>query len=250
VPVILKLKQMFGIAWFFIRYRDEGYHIRLRIKSQEKCIGLIIKLMKRQLMKDVRLQLVREYLADTYKPEWERYGPDVMHQVENVFGASSDLIVHYIKEAVSVNFKMPYYSVAFVSVKQMIETFIPDLTAQIIFLDQMVTSFYWEFSDDKLLKLDLNEKYRELKIELKSILSDSDYYRDLQIAEIHHTFVAQLNALVRNKALKHDQRKHQLLADLIHMHLNRLFVDDQRKQELVVYYCLWKLKLTEKALRH
>jgi hypothetical protein len=44
------------------------------------------------------------------------------------------------------------------------------------------------------------------------------------------------------------KRKTQLLADLIHMHLNRLFIDQQRNQELIVYYCLYKHQLSIKVI--
>ena len=43
------------------------------------------------------------------------------------------------------------------------------------------------------------------------------------------------------------ERREQLLADIIHMHLNRLFADRQREQELVVYYCLHKQRLAARA---
>ena len=35
-------------------------------------------------------------------------------------------------------------------------------------------------------------------------------------------------------------KKKSLISDLMHMHLNRLLVDQPRQQELVLYYCLWK----------
>lgn len=44
------------------------------------------------------------------------------------------------------------------------------------------------------------------------------------------------------------RRKNQLLADLIHMHLNRLFIDRQRHQELIVYYCIYKYQVSIAAM--
>lgn len=247
LPIIEKLKIQFNIGWFFIRYRDDGYHIRLRIKASEQNIGHIIKTLKRKLVKDVRIQLVRQYQADTYQPEWERYGADLMNSVESLFGASSDLVLVYLKRSIRMDFKWPYYSLAFISTAEMISVFIPELNHQINFIEQMAESFYQEFSEDKLLKIDLNDKYRELKGELKSLLDDENYYQKLKISRQHQFFLTELTRLANMDFGNQPDRKNILLADLIHMHLNRLFVDEQRKQELVVYYCLLKLKTTIKV---
>lgn len=39
----------------------------------------------------------------------------------------------------------------------------------------------------------------------------------------------------------------QLFADMVHMHLNRVFVNDARKQEMILYYCLWRHYQSVKA---
>ena len=41
--------------------------------------------------------------------------------------------------------------------------------------------------------------------------------------------------------------KEDLLASMIHMHLNRIFNEDSRKQEMIVYYLLYKFLLSEKG---
>jgi len=38
-----------------------------------------------------------------------------------------------------------------------------------------------------------------------------------------------------------------LVADLIHMHLNRLFNEKQRKQEFIIYYLLYKYYISIEA---
>src|SRR5699024_11733364 len=36
------------------------------------------------------------------------------------------------------------------------------------------------------------------------------------------------------------QEKIRLICDLIHMHINRFFTSNQRRKEMILYYCLWK----------
>jgi hypothetical protein len=61
-------------------------------------------------------------------------------------------------------------------------------------------------------------------------------------------FELKTNAILNVAAGFTVKRKNQLLADLIHMHLNRIFIDRQRNQELIIYYCLYKYQVSVKAI--
>jgi thiopeptide-type bacteriocin biosynthesis protein len=234
-------------SWFFIRYRDSDYHIRLRIKLNESAIGPVLKKIKAKLHDSISYHLIRDYQADTYRREMERYGPDIIEKVEDFFYASSDLVLRYIKISGTKSFNYSYHSLAFVSVAQLIQSFIPDKNDQISFLEEMVDMFYSEFSKDKSLKIDLDQKYRDLKLEVNMLLSRPDYYAALKLTPSASLFTAHLTVLLLKSSAFNVKRKNQLLADIIHMHLNRLFVDRQRNQELIVYYVLYKYQLSARA---
>jgi len=235
-------------SWFFIRYRDEGYHIRLRLKVREIFIGQLLTRLKKRLHDHVHIHLIREYQADTYRRELERYGADIIGSVEGFFHASSELIVRYIKVSVKKAAKYSYHSIAFVSVAHLIDSFLPLPDDQLAFLEQMVHTFYSEFSDDKSLKIDLDKKYREIKTEIKELLNDNAYYEKQKLGNWSDLFISKIKELLKSAKHFSHKRKTQLLADLIHMHLNRLFVDQQRNHELIVYYCLHKHQLSAKAI--
>lgn len=237
------------LSWFFIRYIDSGHHIRLRLRVKEDAHGLILRELKADLSGALHFQLIREYQADTYRRELERYGADIIEQVEDLFCASSELILAFIRRSLAKGFMFSYHSLAFVTVCAMVETCWMLLEEQILFLQQMSGSFYAEFSADKLLRVDLDRKYRSIKSELSGLLTNDRYFKSLRIMKWAESFrSAQNRLLAAAKAFAAD-RKTQLLADLIHMHLNRLFTDKQRNQELIVYYCLYKYKMKERALR-
>jgi hypothetical protein len=80
-------------------------------------------------------------------------------------------------------------------------------------------------------------------------MDDRAYYAKLGLSEQYQVFNQRLAYLAESGFLNSETRREALLADLIHMHLNRLFIDDQRKHELVVYYYLLKIKLTLKAMK-
>jgi thiopeptide-type bacteriocin biosynthesis protein len=248
LPLLKKIDNGELLSWFFIRYRDSGYHIRLRLKVKEEYIGPVLILLKKRLEGSVHYHLIREYQADTYRREMERYGPDIINLVESFFNVSSELVLHYLKITRLKSFSNTYYSLAFVSVANLLNSFLPDINIQITFLEQMVQTFYSEFSSDKSLKVELDQKYREIKKEVAGLLTNKEYYEKLKLGEWSDSFSLKVHE-VSNATLDFAiKRKNQLLADMIHMHLNRLFIDRQRNQELIIYYCLYKYNVSVKAI--
>ena len=249
LPLLQQFNETELITWFFIRYRDSGYHIRLRLKINEAALGHVLTMLKKRLADTVHYHLIREYQADTYRREMERYGPDIIALVESFFHGSSELILWYIKAATRKSFHYSYHSLAFVSITYLLNCFIPEINDQIIFLEQMVNTFYAEFSTDKSLKIDLDQKFRELKTEINGLLTNESYYASLKLTKWAKLYSTKIMALLKVTALFTAKRRSQLLADLIHMHLNRLFIDRQRNQELIIYYCLYKHQLSIKAIK-
>jgi thiopeptide-type bacteriocin biosynthesis protein len=237
------------LCWFFIRYVDSGHHIRLRLRIKDDALGLILRQLKESLAGALHFQLVREYQADTYRRELERYGADMMELAEDFFSASSELVLAFIRRSLAKGFTFSYHSLAFVTVCRMVEAFWTSLDDQLNFFRQMSGTFYAEFSGDKSLRVDMDLKYREIKKEISSLVKDDLYFRKLRIRQWADLFWLRQNLILATAGAFSAQRKTQLLADLIHMHLNRLFTEKQRNQELIVYYCLYKHKIAEHALR-
>lgn len=247
LPFLLQIENDLLFSWFFIRYRDSAYHIRLRLQVKEKYIGAVLSGLKKRLNDTVKFHLIQEYQADIYRREVERYGPDVMELVENFFYGSSKLVLNFIKQSRLKSFTYAYHSLAFVSVMHMLETFIINIDEQISFLERMVNVFYAEFSSDKTLKVDLDIKFREIRAEIDHLLADSRFYDKLCLRSSVDLFATNLQKITQRSAQFTTKRRTQLLADLIHMHINRLFVDRQRNHELVVYYVLYKHLQSKRA---
>jgi thiopeptide-type bacteriocin biosynthesis protein len=247
LPLLTQFKQPDLLSWFFIRYHDAGYHIRLRLEIREPVAGDILAALKKRLAETVRYHLIREYQADTYRREMERYGPDMIEPVEAFFYGSSELVIRYIKVAGRRSFPYSYHSLAFVSVSYLLDRFMAVADDRVAFLEQMVHTFYAEFATDKSLKIGLDQKFRELKAEINRLLGNGGYYKSLDLEKWADLYAVKIAGLLKKAALFKPKRRMQLLADLVHMHLNRLFVDRQRNQELIVYYCLYKHQLSVNA---
>ncbi|MGF7079737.1 thiopeptide-type bacteriocin biosynthesis protein [Mucilaginibacter sp. UYCu711] len=250
--VIMPILNHFGAdvlkSWFFVRYRDSAYHVRLRIQIEGDILKEILVRLKAKLEGKVKYNLIREYQADTYRREVERYGADIIKFMEDFFYADSALVIHYIKRSTLKSFPYPYHSLAFKSVFYLTNAFFPDINERFSFLETMTDIFYKEFAGDKTLKIDLDQKYRELKQKINQLLNDPRFYRRTNLESYQQNFDTQAQAIVIYANKFSLERKRQLLADMIHMHLNRIFIDRQRNQELIVYYCVYKYSLSLKAI--
>jgi thiopeptide-type bacteriocin biosynthesis protein len=223
--------------WFFIRYTDAGgYHIRLRMKVKDQYIGDILNAFRRNMDDSLKCGVIHNYQADIYFPELERYGPQTMSETEDAFFTSSKLIAAFVERNRQFPEQYLDYQLALISVYYMSALAYPDKNEQEHFLKTMANQFYIEFSTNKSLRIELDTKYREMKDDILYTLSDPNHILQAELGEYFREMLASLKTLIdKVTAINHD-RKAQLLADLIHMHLNRTFKHKQRKQEMVTYY--------------
>jgi lantibiotic biosynthesis protein len=244
LPVIKDLAKEAPATWFFIRYADPKPHIRLRIKLDETNTGLVIALLKRRISGIVKDSIAREYQADTYRRELHRYGADIIEDVEAFFYASSELICRFISKH-QHNSEDQSHRLAISSMSAMLTMAMPSIADQVIFMGAVKESFIREYAKEKSAKVDLDLKYRAMRTEFTELCADARYFRKMKLGGTWFLFTQKFQALVKKSSAFSPERKQSLLADLIHMHLNRIFTEHQRKQEFVLYYCFHKLKISE-----
>jgi thiopeptide-type bacteriocin biosynthesis protein len=212
-------------CWFFIRYTDPDHHLRLRIRvwSAAADTGRLLVAFRAQLRRSGMESLVPDLLADTYRRELERYGPDLIEQAEAVFHAGSELVL-----TITGTTEMERFRLGFAIARLMIASFFPEPLRQAAFITGMAAVYLQEFgAGDKKLKVGLDRKYRSLKTKL---------HTDLEANEL----IGALKKISVMAASKSEEVRRGLLADLVHMQLNRTFTHSQRQQELLVYHCLQK----------
>ncbi|MCS3796524.1 lantibiotic dehydratase [Niastella sp. OAS944] len=225
--------------WFFVRYYDPNHHIRLRVHMNELLSDKLIAIFSKKLRTLVEKRKIEKYYLDTYIRELERYAPASIVDIESFFFGSSQLIVHYINQSVQDGKPYPYnLDIIIISIEEILNAF--KLTAQqrISLFQSLYTGFYQEFGEEESLKKSLEKKYNTLRNEINGIYEkmntlkaglDHDYKELYKYSEKIAGSVSNTYAV-----------KEKLLEGLIHMHLNRLFVQKARKQELIIYYLLYK----------
>jgi thiopeptide-type bacteriocin biosynthesis protein len=235
-------------TWFFIRYHDPLPHIRLRLKVKGGEIGKVIKRLRQLLEQDASMELIQDYQAHVYQRELERYHPLLIDQVEEVFSKSSTLICNYIQNTELIETAQHTYKFAFISLNDMLNVFLDSAEQRIKFTEQVWQSLFSEFNGDKQLKVSLDQKYRSIKAGLDHLPNDADFYTRLNLKADHTRFIESLYRLKAKMQGMDDEKTLRILADVIHMHFNRVFINEQRKQEFAVYYMVHKHLLARKAI--
>ncbi|QXJ22483.1 lantibiotic dehydratase [Actinomadura graeca] len=87
--------------WFFIRYTDPGFHIRLRLHGDAAVLnGPVLSLLHDTVSGWERAGLAGRLVLDAYDPEYERYGgPEAMDAAERFFQADSETAMGLLRLA-------------------------------------------------------------------------------------------------------------------------------------------------------
>lgn len=209
--------------WFFIRFQDPHYHIRLRIqlKSADNS-GEIISLIRKSLQSLIRKNTIWKMSLDTYNRELERYSHTGIDYAEYAFYKDSYL---YLKMVAHTDFQEEISIRLFAAAKNVdswLELFSLDLKAKRNFCEGMKNSFAKEQSKEFLLETE--EKYRKHQDFLFAFIKNDTfdhYFRE------------------RNRDLKKISLDPKNIQEFIHMSINRWFITNQRNWEFLIYYfCL------------
>ena len=84
-------------SWFFIRYGDPDFHIRIRFHLVDtNNIGTVITQFNQVLQGYVAQHVIHKIQADTYLRELERYGTNTMEISETLFFHDSTMLLNAI----------------------------------------------------------------------------------------------------------------------------------------------------------
>jgi hypothetical protein len=118
-----------------------------------------------------------------------------------------------------------------------------------LFFAWRTDSFIKEFGGDKQLRLDMDHKYRGISRELREVLENRSVLikpGDVHPAELK-VLLDKLSGMAAAANSWQKEKRLVLLADLIHMQVNRMFSVMQRQHEALIYYGLHKYAQSLKA---
>ncbi|WP_342648149.1 lantibiotic dehydratase [Mucilaginibacter sp. CSA2-8R] len=241
--VRLALKADLIKQWFFTRYNDPEHHIRLRLKVRQGKHQNVISIFNQETGDYHQQGLLSNIIIDTYHRELERY-PNI-DAFENIFFNSSDWVCRYFNSIWQQLNQEDCLSFAFLTTRSLLQAAGFSSRERMNYLTGVVDSFFNEFSHVPGLKYQLDLTYRKYKGVVTNFQDSRSFYAQYKLVEIAEknsenltTYFGQIKAI---------QLKFKHLADIIHMHLNRIFADQPREQECTLYYLLLKY---EKSSRY
>jgi Lantibiotic dehydratase, C terminus./Lantibiotic dehydratase, N terminus. len=237
--------------WFFIRYGDPDWHLRLRFHGNpERLRGDVMPAIEAAatlLLKDGRLARVQ---FDTYEREVERYGgAEGIVLAERIFQADSEAVLEIIENLEPGDTGLDErWRLVLRGVDALLQDFGFDPATKFAVIRKARAAFAKEIRVDGRLKGQIGDRFREERKKLEALLDSSqDAENALSCGfEIFHHRSARVAPIVAE--LKASEAAGRLFVSLqelapsyIHMHANRLLRSAHRTHELVLYDFLARL---------
>ncbi len=225
--------------WFFIRYKDENEHLRLRlflnnIADYPKVFNIFYQCFSNYIGN----QIISKIQLDTYNREIERYGVSSILVAEEIFNIDSEICLHTVK-----NYSLEErWKIATYIMNSYLNSFFKSDEEKISFVENIVYSYGSEFNFKKDQRLQLDKMYRLKRKDVESILNEDTCY--IVNDQVLGDMIERLSVLIERILEIHTKSpKGELwgiFSSLIHMSINRIFVSSQRLQEFVLYTYLHK----------
>lgn len=240
-------KQNILIQWFFIRYNDPAYHLRVRLQIVQESIGETVSVLKQWFDELILSGIVSDFGVGIYERELERYGSKTIEDIEKWFCASSDLVIDNLKNASEGEGTYRFFESAFGAIDNMCGVFEWSINDRIGVFKELYEALSVTFDRSAAKNEQLKKKYRDVNSNIILPLPGSSLAGKTSQNNCEVYFEQQCKKVYLKLSARESADRVRLFADMVHMHLNRVFVDEARKQEMIVYYCLWKHYQSVKA---
>jgi thiopeptide-type bacteriocin biosynthesis protein len=235
--------------WFFIRYGDPEWHLRVRFHGEPAVLHQQVlprlEAAAAPLLEDGRLWKVQ---LDTYQREIGRYGgPEGIEPAEQLFWADSEAVLGIVMLIEGDEGADARWRLAVAGLDRLFTVLGLDLEAKIRVAERLRESFTREFKASLSLKKQIGDRHRKERKPLEELLAASP--------DGEHPLAPGLEALERGARLaapaaqelrKREKEKRltasveDLATSFAHMHVNRLIRSEGRAHELVLYEFLYR----------
>jgi thiopeptide-type bacteriocin biosynthesis protein len=261
LPVVQRwLAQGLIRQWFFVRYADPQSHLRVRVRladPQLTELGTVLRELPAALAAALAQGRLHKIQLDTYVRELERYGLANIENSEALFSHDSlatATVLSLLGGDEGEDFR---WLLALRGLDELLTDFGLALPEKQQFIQQLSQSFFQEFSGDKGLQVQLNEKYRQESRRIQRFLDpaeDETNGIEEATAQFAHRrqgwqpVIAAIQAQHPGGLLATD-KGFALLFSYVHMYVNRFVLSRPRQHELTLYTLLHKYYTAQLARR-
>jgi thiopeptide-type bacteriocin biosynthesis protein len=242
--------------WFFVRYGDPDWHLRLRLHGlPERLQAEVLRDLHSAvapLLDDGRVWRVQ---LDTYEREVERYGgAEGIRLAEEVFHVDSEAILVLASQLRADAREDLRWRLVLFGAHLLLMNLGLDLATRRELVRTMRNTFAAEFQTDASFRHRLGNKFRLERTILQELLAEAprvgpELHHGMEVLRRRSNRLAPV--LADLKACHHAGRLSVPLTELassyLHMHANRLLRSAHRAQELVLYDFLSRLYDSQEA---
>jgi lantibiotic biosynthesis protein len=236
--------------WFYIRYGDPDWHLRLRLKGvPERLLGEILPELKNTLLPKLQDGTIWRFQVDTYMPEWERYGGSKgMSLAEGLFHIDSEAVMNLLETLEGDAGFDDRWRLSLIGVDRFLSDLRFPAAVKYDIVKKARDGFAAEFGVDGAFRRSLGDRFRRERARLESCFRAMPSGQD-RLAAGHAILQRRSDRLVPMvDALWEAEGSgeltvplEQLAASYIHMHVNRMLRSSHRAHELVIYDFLARL---------
>ncbi len=229
--------------WFFIRYADPEYHLRLRFYCIKKeNVGVVINEFHEHFKEYTDQGLIWKVQLDTYLRELTRYGTNTIEFAENLFYHESKMVIKFIDMIEGEEGEELRWLFALKATDSLLESFHYSTLEKKELLNNLKRGFALEFGKTKFLGKQLNDKYREEREKIDDFISfkeneKPEYEPIIEVLrEKEHNIKEIVSEILKIKEDNNLELEiNDLMASYIHMLMNRIFKSKNRLNEMVCY---------------
>jgi thiopeptide-type bacteriocin biosynthesis protein len=235
--------------FFFLRYHDAGNHIRIRFHKagQPDFWKKIIHKLQELLQPYMSSHQVYNLQFETYHREVERYGFDTMHLSEEIFFHQSVAVLSFISMLDGDDGEQYRWQVALKAIDLFLDGFHYTVEQKRDLVKMLGKSFAGEFNIKTAEQKKISERFSTHKLMVQLVMSDGwkedkDLQRAIPVFQIDNDcYIKCVEDIINAPSVHQDiQQLNRLMPGYLHMLINRLFVSNQRKNELVIYDYLFR----------
>ncbi|MBB5624078.1 thiopeptide-type bacteriocin biosynthesis protein [Pedobacter cryoconitis] len=233
--------------WFFIRYKDDNFHIRLRLKlTNVKWLPYITRVFHKELKPYRKMRFIWNVTTDTYQPEYVRYGANTLYLAEKLFYRDSIAFLGFLDHTSGDERENLRWQFAILSIDTLFEAFEFNIKGKLELMQKLKENFASEFTFGVVQRKQLSKLFRRHKEEIYASLSVQQPGGKLyQLYLILRERTEKITPLIQQLKIMEEEGALQvpiinLLDSYIHMLVNRIIPDLARLHEVVIYDFLYQ----------
>jgi thiopeptide-type bacteriocin biosynthesis protein len=236
--------------WFFLRYGDPSWHLRLRFQGHPRRLrDEVLPALKAALEPALRDGSVWRLQLDTYEREVERYGgPEGVVLAERLFQEDSQAALGLLEGCVGDEGEEARWRLTLLGMDLLLADLGLSLEARTAVVERAREAFGQEFRVTAAFERQLGERFRQERGALEALLAGTSSEEDPWAAGVEVLRERSARLVPVATALREAERAGRLSASLaelapsyLHMHANRMLRSAARAQELVLYDFLGRL---------